>query len=213
MQKQRVLTAIVGVPLLLVFVYFGGWAMAAPVLVLGGLAAQEVFRLLPRVQCKQKWLLALFSVAYISAGFTAFALLRLEYADWRQALLLLFTVWVTDTGAYEIGRRFGKHPLAPKISPHKTWEGAISGLIFATLLVGGYALAALGIKITEALLLVFVGSVFGQIGDLLESKLKRMAGVKDSGTIFPGHGGVLDRFDSILLAAPVMLLLLKLLHL
>ncbi|MEG1998027.1 MAG: phosphatidate cytidylyltransferase, partial [Clostridiales bacterium] len=189
-------------------VYFGGWVLLAPIMFLGALAVQELFWMLPAMTCRFKWLLALSASLYIAAGFTFFVLLRLQYADFRPALLLLLTVWITDIGAYEIGRRVGKHLLAPKISPHKTWEGAISGLVFAVGLTGGYAVAVLGIKITEAVVIVAVGSVAGQLGDLLESKIKRLAGVKDSGKIFPGHGGVLDRFDSILLAAPVLYLLL-----
>lgn len=210
MLKKRIITAVVGIPLLLLAVYFGGWALVAPLLVLAGIAADEYFKLLYLIKCKNKLLYGLLGVAYIAVGFLAFAGLRLGNPDWRQVLLLLFTVWVTDTGAFEIGRRFGKHKMAPKISPNKSWEGAFGGLFVALLIAGGYAVSALGINIVNSLLIVAIGSVAGQIGDLIESKVKRLAKVKDSGTIFPGHGGVLDRFDSILLAAPVVYLLLLL---
>lgn len=210
MQKKRVLTVVIGAPLLLLAVYWGGWALAAPVMLLAALAVQEMLHILPQIHCRLRWLLGLFAAVYIGAGFTAFALLRLDYADWRYSLLLLCTVWFTDSGAYEIGRRFGKRRMAPKISPSKTWEGAVAGFLLAIAVAGGYGAIALGIHISESILLVAVVSIFGQVGDLLESKYKRMAGVKDSGCIFPGHGGVLDRFDSILLASISFFLLLKL---
>ncbi len=110
-------------------------------------------------------------------------------------------VWTGDTGAYYIGRVMGKHLLHP-ISPNKTWEGTISGLV-----VGAMAAMVVGLigrlfPWWEGLILGILVNLSGQMGDLLESFLKRVAGVKDSGTIFPGHGGVLDRIDSLLLALP-----------
>ena len=210
MLKKRIITAVIGIPLLLLAVCFGGWALVAPVMFLAGIAADEYFKLLYLMKCKHKLVYGLLGVVYIAVGFLAFVGLRLQNPNWQQALLLLFTVWVTDTGAFEIGRRFGKHKMAPTISPNKSWEGAVGGLLVALLIAGGYAVSALGINIMMGLLIVAIGSVAGQIGDLIESKVKRLAGVKDSGSLFPGHGGVLDRFDSILLASPVVYLLLQL---
>ena len=210
MLKKRIITAVIGIPILLLAVYFGGWALVAPVMFLAGIAADEYFKLLYLMKCKHKLVYGLLGVVYIAVGFLAFVGLRLQSPNWQQALLLLFTVWVTDTGAFEIGRRFGKHKMAPTISPNKSWEGAVGGLLVALLIAGGYAVSALGINIMMGLLIVAIGSVAGQIGDLIESKVKRLAGVKDSGSLFPGHGGVLDRFDSILLASPVVYLLLQL---
>ena len=210
MLKKRIITAVIGIPILLLAVYFGGWALVAPVMFLAGIAADEYFKLLYLMKCKHKLVYGLLGVVYIAVGFLAFVGLRLQNPNWQQALLLLFTVWVTDTGAFEIGGRFGKHKMAPTISPNKSWEGAVGGLLVALLIAGGYAVSALGINIMMGLLIVSIGSVAGQIGDLIESKVKRLAGVKDSGSLFPGHGGVLDRFDSILLASPVVYLLLQL---
>jgi phosphatidate cytidylyltransferase len=130
------------------------------------------------------------------------------YGGMITVLWLLLIIWATDIAAYELGRRIGKHKLAPAISPHKTVEGALAGFFAALLLGGGYALLFMDINLISAILLPPLISVLGQVGDLLESSVKRLAGVKDSGKLFPGHGGVLDRFDSILLAAPVMCLLL-----
>ena len=120
--------------------------------------------------------------------------------------------WVGDTGAYYVGRAFGKHKLAPHVSPGKSWEGAaasavtaiVFGLIYLPLTIGGTSLwAAGGISL--------VANAAGQVGDLAESALKRGAGVKDSGTMLPGHGGMLDRVDSSLFAMPVVYTMVMLL--
>jgi phosphatidate cytidylyltransferase len=120
---------------------------------------------------------------------------------------LIFFVWAADTGAYFAGKNFGKHKLAPSISPGKTWEGWAGGAAL-TLLVGwaaGYFLP--DIPLGHRLVAAGVVAVFGPLGDLAESMLKRSAGVKDSGTFLPGHGGLLDRFDAFLLVLPVLALL------
>jgi phosphatidate cytidylyltransferase len=116
-------------------------------------------------------------------------------------IVLIATIWVNDTMAYITGSLFGKRPLSP-ISPKKTWEGTISGVILAVMIIsyGGHAL--IGLPFRLLILISFLASVMGTFGDLLESKLKRLAGVKDSGTMMPGHGGFLDRFDSLLIATP-----------
>ena len=124
---------------------------------------------------------------------------------------LIFFVWAADTGAYFAGKNFGKHKLAPSISPGKTWEGWAGGAGL-TLLVGwaaGYFLP--DIPLGHRLVAAGVVAVFGPLGDLAESMLKRSAGVKDSGTFLPGHGGLLDRFDAFLLVLPVLALLQALL--
>jgi phosphatidate cytidylyltransferase len=120
---------------------------------------------------------------------------------------LIFFVWAADTGAYFAGKNFGKHKLAPRISPGKTWEGWAGGALL-TLAVGwaaGYFLP--DIPLSHRLVAAGVVAVFGPLGDLAESMLKRIAGVKDSGTFLPGHGGLLDRFDAFLLVLPVLALL------
>jgi phosphatidate cytidylyltransferase len=120
-------------------------------------------------------------------------------------LLLFAIVAAADIGAFFSGRAFGKVKLAPAVSPGKTWEGVIGGLA-GTAVVGTVAALAFGLPVMAmALLAVAVGAI-SVIGDLTISMLKRNAGVKDSGRIFPGHGGVLDRFDSLLAALPVYLL-------
>jgi phosphatidate cytidylyltransferase len=120
---------------------------------------------------------------------------------------LIFFVWAADTGAYFAGKNLGKHKLAPRISPGKTWEGWAGGALL-TLAVGwaaGYFLP--DIPLSHRLVAAGVVAIFGPLGDLAESMLKRSAGVKDSGTFLPGHGGLLDRFDAFLLVLPVLALL------
>ncbi len=122
-------------------------------------------------------------------------------------LLTILTMWVNDTMAYIVGSLIGKTQLS-KISPKKTWEGTIGGIILSSLIIGFFAyyyLDPLFVKNHSSffwITLTLIASIAGTFGDLLESKLKRMAGVKDSGHIMPGHGGFLDRFDSLLLAIP-----------
>ena len=121
------------------------------------------------------------------------------------ALYALLIVWLADTGAYFVGVRFGKHKLAPRISPGKSWEGFAGGLLAATLLAVA-ALPVLGLDwnlLPSLLLLTVVAALFSVAGDLFESLLKRHAGAKDSSHLIPGHGGVLDRLDSLLAALPI----------
>ena len=118
---------------------------------------------------------------------------------WSIPLVIIGALWVNDTMAYIIGSLFGKHPLS-KISPKKTWEGTMGGLVL-TVGIAGLTGYLLDLKIESLMITATVAAVAGIFGDLLESKLKRLAGVKDSGSFMPGHGGFLDRFDSMLLAA------------
>jgi phosphatidate cytidylyltransferase len=126
--------------------------------------------------------------------------------DSRYIFMLCAIVWSGDTGAYFAGRRFGKHKLAPRMSPNKTWEGSLGGivasLIAALVLKSWYADDLVSWKTVLACALV--GGSLGQLGDLAESTFKRFSGVKDSGNIFPGHGGFLDRVDGLLFAAPAV---------
>ncbi|MFD1467566.1 phosphatidate cytidylyltransferase [Hymenobacter caeli] len=127
--------------------------------------------------------------------------------DARHVFCLIVLVWAADTGAYFAGKNFGRHKLAPSISPGKTWEGWAGGALLA--LVTGWAFGQFvpDIPLTHRLVAAGVVAVFGPLGDLAESMLKRSAGVKDSGTFLPGHGGLLDRFDAFLLVLPVLALL------
>ncbi len=135
----------------------------------------------------------------------------------KYVLLALFiTIWVNDSGAYCVGslmakRKGGNHKMFPRVSPGKSWEGLVGGIVFA--LLAGYIFYLVGwtdtmhltaYPLADSLLFAFVVAVFGTLGDLMESLFKRTIGVKDSGRFLPGHGGVLDRFDSLLLATPAV---------
>ena len=120
---------------------------------------------------------------------------------------VLFVTWVSDTTAFFIGRRFGQHKLVPSISPGKTWEGAIGGIcgaIAVSILLFAPTPFQLPLVYWQAILLSALASILGQVGDLVESLLKRNMGVKDSGWLMPGHGGILDRIDSLVFAGTVV---------
>jgi phosphatidate cytidylyltransferase len=122
-----------------------------------------------------------------------------------------WVLWVADSGAFFAGRQFGRNKLAPRVSPGKTWEGVLGALAACSLFAFGYArfIDLQGSAMAGFILVCLVTVLFSIAGDLLESLLKRQQGVKDSGTLIPGHGGILDRIDSLLAAAPVFLLGLR----
>lgn len=144
------------------------------------------------------------------------ALRAWHYADnhYSGALWLLYVmilVWGADSGAYMFGKMFGKHKLAPKVSPGKTWQGFFGGLLTAAVISWAYGVWA-HLDVTPTVLLVcsVVAALASVLGDLTESMFKREAGIKDSGHLIPGHGGILDRIDSLTAAVPVFACLLLL---
>ncbi len=160
---------------------------------------------------------AIFCLVY--TGFTLISLpfLREQNNGPSLLVLLLCSVWAGDTAALYIGRPFGRRKLAPRLSPQKTWEGSIASVLGSLLAAGAllglasylarWNLAVLSYADEEWwywLILAFIINIAAQVGDLAESALKRSAGVKDSGTLLPGHGGILDRVDALLLAAPAL---------
>lgn len=153
-------------------------------------------------------------VGYMMISWTLSFLLCLESMGdgWHLTLLAFLIVWATDAGAYCVGMLFGRHKMAPVISPKKSWEGAVGGVLCCLLAVIVYNELVLDYTWRFVLATALICSVFGQIGDLLESWLKRWAGVKDSGNLIPGHGGLMDRFDSMMLVAPLLYYLLIIYH-
>lgn len=137
---------------------------------------------------------------------------RLREIDPWVVFLLLAIVWLGDTAAYYVGSRIGRHQLAPVISPKKSWEGAAAGFAVALAAAAIWSLLRLRRLDWGILAASAVTAVMAQVGDLVESMIKRGSGVKDSGTILPGHGGVLDRLDALLFAAPVLLFALWLMQ-
>jgi len=161
------------------------------------------------------WAWTIAGILYVGWLLSFLVALRLEAGrDWLY--LALFATFGSDTAAYFIGRAIGRHKLAPHISPGKTWEGAVAGLLGAVIISLLFTLPKFFIwtnpvyikplHCLEAVLLGLLISVFGQLGDLVESLLKRNSGVKDSGSLMPGHGGILDRMDSVVFASVVVYL-------
>lgn len=262
---RRVLTALVGLPLIVGAVWMGGWVFAALVALVCGIAQREFYALARAAGTNPKsvWGLAagacvavaalwpagllvalLLGVAYfcttpfrndrshplldVAATFAGVvyptAMLSMlvplrvyldgalpgDEAFWA-TLAVFLLIFAADTVAYYTGRAFGRHPLAPRVSPKKTWEGAAGGVL-------GAALAAVALKTTvlpsvpwgAVAALAAVAAFVSPLGDLAESRLKRSVGVKDSGTLLPGHGGLLDRFDALAVAAPLAYAVLRL---
>ena len=165
----------------------------------------------------QNWAISFFGLVYIPMSLSLFYQLKgfmanTFFGDWGFSipLLVIASIWVNDTMAYIVGSLIGRTPLSP-VSPKKTWEGTIAGVILSVLLVTKVLGIWIPIQEKFIFMISLVASITGNFGDLFESKLKRMAGVKDSGSMMPGHGGFLDRFDSILLATPFVWLLLQIL--
>jgi len=155
----------------------------------------------------------LFGLVYVALPFALLAsfhfLNDLRIEDNELLIGFFIILWSNDVFAYLVGSAIGKTKLAVKISPKKTWEGTIGGIVLSILsafLISNYFFS---LDVVNWLLLGLLISIFATLGDLLESKLKRQAGIKDSGNIMPGHGGVLDRFDGMILAAPVVYIYLS----
>ena len=209
------------------------WVMA---FVLGGQAATGVFHFLTislvifGIGCflSLLWLIAFFrgpklwaKTAYLMGGpvYVGFllghglALRGLDGGslgrDW--VLFALLVTFATDTGAFLVGKAIGRHPMTPRLSPNKTWEGAVGGLCLAMIAAGVLPLwLELGLFRWQLWVIGATVGVVAQIGDLLESKLKRISGVKDAGDLSPGHGGILDRLDSLLITLPAVYYLVAL---
>jgi phosphatidate cytidylyltransferase len=146
------------------------------------------------------------SSALLLVAFPLTYAIRIHALGTQGPLLLLFAlviIWVSDSVAYFAGRAFGKHPLAPHLSPKKTWEGSLAGFA-GSLLVAVIFRQWLTPTLLQLLGMAAAGNIAGQIGDLLESAYKRSSGAKDSGDLLPGHGGILDRIDALILAIPVV---------
>ena len=162
------------------------------------------------------------TIAYLGIPFGLLTIAALQPQGWymvgadpsahympHRVLGLLLLVWTNDTGAYLTGRKFGKHKLFERISPQKTWEGTLGGAVFTVLIAWGLSFIIHDFTVPQWLALSLVAAIGSNLGDLVESMLKRSLGVKDSGTILPGHGGLLDRFDAFIFCLPFYCLVLK----
>jgi len=153
-------------------------------------------------------------ILYIGVFVSAFILLREYFDDYQHGAMviisMLATIWICDSAAYFFGLSFGKHRLFLRVSPKKSWEGAIAGFIFSILTMLAAKLLVVDFLSWQNVIIIgFILGTVGQVGDLIESLLKRDAGVKDSSNIIPGHGGIFDRFDSLIYSVPIVFLYIK----
>lgn len=224
--KTRSLTAVVFVAVMLVGLLWNFWSFLILFSIVHFGCWIEFVKLMKQIY-KDKYLpYCLFGLLYVTMPILMMIDLRRVWSEFEGFKILndfgntipvaiILSIWINDTMAYIVGSLIGKTPFS-KISPKKTWEGTIGGAILAIIVIGilfplladkyFYPFAQKKIWFIIAALC----AIFGTIGDLFESKLKRMANVKDSGSIMPGHGGFLDRFDSLLFAAPVVWVYVKL---
>lgn len=190
----RIVSAVVLGPLLLAAIWYGfPWidlvaALAAPLMVS---ECASLTRGRPALRAS--------AIVYVLAALVALLWLRHQPALGRETVLwIVLCTWATDIGAYAVGRSAGGAKLAPRISPGKTWSGLVGGMAWAAVASAAFGYAwGLGQTIPLAIVGALL-AIVGQVGDLLESALKRRAGVKDSGTLIPGHGGLLDRVDGLI---------------
>lgn len=163
-----------------------------------------VWRRVKEVVATWSWTVS--GILYVGLLLSYLVVLRYE-AGRNWVFLAVLATFASDTAAYFVGKSLGRHPMAPRISPHKTWEGAAAGVVGAVIISLLFTLSTplqLPLDYWPAVLLGVLISVFGQLGDLLESAFKRYAGIKESGTWLPGHGGLLDRMDSLAFAGVVV---------
>ncbi|MCO6451301.1 MAG: phosphatidate cytidylyltransferase [Caldilineales bacterium] len=264
MLRQRVISAAIMAPIVLVGAWLGGWWFTALIAVIASLATWEVYGLLARTNRKPMTYVGLAAVALIivegnlpadpqrlqillvvfvlacltlglfwrsdfpasdltlTIGAAIYVGMTLRFVPLLRNMpdglgwiaLTALVVWITDSGAYFIGRRFGKHKFAPRISPKKTWEGFIGGLLVGTLSAVLLALwLAPGLAWYYSLAVGLVVGLVGPLGDLSESLFKRQVSIKDSSNLIPGHGGVFDRIDSFFFVAPSIYILILVLGL
>ena len=180
--------------------WLGGWVFAALVAVVGAIALYEWVMLALKLAALPVVQVAIVVAGVVYIGFACYLLITLRNFGLEAALLPIAATVATDVGAYFTGRTIGGPKIAPSISPSKTWSGLIGGMIAAGLAVG--AVATMGFDAEKwsmaTILLGAILAIVAQVGDFAESSMKRRAGVKDSGTLIPGHGGVLDRIDGLL---------------
>jgi len=220
--KTRTLTAAVFVAVMLVGLLWNYWSFLALFTVIHFGCWFEFVKLMKKIYADKYLPYCLFGLVYITMPILMMMSLGIE---WRIYTInntneiiynkvvpcgILFSIWINDTMAYLVGSFIGKTPLS-KISPKKTWEGTLGGIILCIIAIGflfpllfGNEIRLLATPAITWFIIPALCAIFGTTGDLFESKLKRMADVKDSGSFMPGHGGFLDRFDSLLVAIPAV---------
>lgn len=214
---KRILSAIVLAPIVIAAVWFGSWAFYALIAAVFVIGIHEWSRISMK-DGRVSWGILAAGIPYVTLACLAAIWLRnYQEGGFYVLLYVFFAIWACDTGAYAFGKVIGGPKMAPGISPNKTWSGLLGGALSAAIVVIAYDVWLENLpdrQVVEELswpLHAVIGVVLaciGQVGDLIESALKRRAGVKDSGHIIPGHGGLLDRIDALLLALPVFAVIL-----
>lgn len=155
----------------------------------------------------------LMGILYVAVPFSLLNFLVFPFGDnvfhWKILMALFILIWANDSGAYIVGVNFGKNRLFERISPKKSWEGSIGGAVITLLISWVISMYSDDLNLVQWLIIGLIVIVFGSFGDLVESLLKRSLKIKDSGNIIPGHGGLLDRFDAILLVSPMVFVFLQ----
>ncbi len=219
--KTRSLTAIVFAVVMLAGLLWNFWSFLILITVIHFGCWYEFIRLIKKIYAGKYFGHALPGIAYITMPLLLLIILGIEVRIYTVEntneiiftniipCTIIFSIWINDTMAYIVGSMIGKTPFS-KISPKKTWEGTIGGAILCIVVIATIAYCTHLLTLKDAAIIAAICAILGTMGDLFESKLKRMANVKDSGTIMPGHGGFLDRFDSLLFAAPAVWLYVRL---
>lgn len=216
--KTRAITALLFVVVMLTGLLWNFWSFLILFTVIHFGCWFEFVKLMKKIYAGKYGVYCLFGIIYITMPVLMLIYLGVEWkiytVDNTNELIyhllipcgIIFSIWINDTMAYLVGSFVGKTPLT-KISPKKTWEGTVGGAILCVVtiaLLGYYIPVAKVISVQDWAIIAAICAIFGTAGDLVESKLKRMADVKDSGSFMPGHGGFLDRFDSLLVAVPAV---------
>ena len=206
--KTRSLTAVLFAIVMLAGLLWNKWSFIVLFTIIHFGCWYEFIRLLKKIDRINYRTKSFLGLIYITLPIALLIILRTGSSNTQPDYLLkvipcgiIFSIWINDTMAYIVGSFIGKNPLS-KISPKKTWEGTIGGIILCVVVISLIGYFTDYYTLMDWIVISLCAAVFGTLGDLLESKLKRMAAVKDSGTLMPGHGGFLDRFDSLLIAIP-----------
>ena len=204
--KQRIISAVILVPIALIAIFYSKDLFLLLAVAIAIMMTAEWSEMIKNIADKKKWQL----IGFFYILIPIFAVIKLRYYSVEVLFWMFAIIWSTDIFAFFAGKTLGGTKIAPQISPNKTWSGLIGG-VFASMIIGFMSSFMFAGGVMFFIFLSAFLSIIEQISDLLESKFKRIFGVKDSGTIIPGHGGILDRMDGMMLLAPLVLLIVTLL--
>lgn len=210
----RCLSSLVLIPIVVGIIGMGGWAYAILAALCIGIALSEWAHITKTINISfgAKIFLVAGGIFYLGGSFLEMIALRQTTNGFLWTLLFMFCIWASDSGAYLFGKTIGGAKMSPTISPNKTWSGYAGALLFPALILSLGVIVFFDKPITfeiETCLAGIAIGIAGQAGDLMISAMKRKAGLKDTGALIPGHGGILDRIDALLLALPVFLAYMK----